>query len=259
MLKHATISHVSDLTTTITTSRSYLENNDASMDSVRSHSILPLEKRWNRDLLATQPNIMGANRSVRLLSSDRTIVLTDEENLFCETIGRTRQAQNEKNKTTDMRFSRGSGVDIHIQGVKGEFALAKLLGEDILKHTKKELSQPACRNTRNDHKKDIQWQGKTVDVKCAKERAPFGLMVGAWKKVNPADVYALMVLGKDQRTLTFAGCAFAVDVFVERNSRHLYRKKWYTVPLHELCKHFDNLGKPRAPQYFFDHDMMAKS
>ena len=118
--------------------------------------------------------------------------------------------------------------------------------------------RPSCRNAANDKDKDVVWNGKTIDVKCAKQRAPFGLMVGSWKKKNPADIYALRILDKDGRTLTLAGCALATNVLNERYSRRLYGKEWYTVPLNQLCKRFDKLREPISPQYFFDENLMCK-
>jgi len=189
-------------------------------------------------LPAVLPKAPDASASIPVVcdvARCNTIVhLSDEEVKFCEAYGMLRQNQNERGGTYDMKYTTGrSGVELHVQGVRGELALAKLLGRDVYTDVCADICQAHCRNNVNDVKKDVEWQGLKIDVKCSRARAPYGLLVTANKRRAPADAYALMVDHGGTR-LAFLGASTGTEVFKTSRKTKKWGKNYYAVPLAEL-------------------------
>ena len=194
------------------------------------------------------PASMAEVSNVRINTS---VFLTEEEVQFCEAYGRLRQRQNEEGGTYDMKYTARSGADLHVQGVRGELALAKLLGRRVYKDVCADVCEAHCRNNANDEKKDVEWQGLKIDVKCARNRAPFGLLVTANKRRAPAGAYVLMVDHGGCR-LTFVGASTGQEVFKVARKTTKWGKTYYAVPLADLGALADGQVNVEAQGCFFD-------
>ena len=182
------------------------------------------------------------------------VFLSDAEVLFCRGYGELRQTQNEAGGTYDMKYTKRSGGDLHVQGVHGELAVGKLLGADVYNDVCADVQRAHCRNNANDVKKDVEWQGLKIDVKCARHRAPFGLLVTANKRKAPADAYVL-VIDHGGKELSFAGAALGTEVFKMSRQIRKWGSTYFSVPLAELGElHGGTVREcgPRKEECFFD-------
>jgi hypothetical protein len=188
---------------------------------------------------------------------------TLNEAMLCYRMGKQRQENNVKNKSLDRNLSDRSGQDIHVQGILGEYAFCKLFNLPI------SICDTVCRNTLNDSFDARISCGInsscSIDVKttCNKKG---DLVVGTWKKSNPADLYVLMIwinytcprnknsnenmiteksLAKSVPVLCFKGYARNTEVFQNKHMSSFGRTKKnnlsYSIDNRRYCVEQDKL------------------
>jgi hypothetical protein len=114
--------------------------------------------------------------------------LTPDEYKYCLAIAQRRNSTNEKGKVKNANYSGRNDVDIHIQGVIGEFAFLKLHGQDptpSLDNTKSRSAQDGTDTF------DAWIKKENIDVKSVVTPVS-ELLVPAWKKKHPPNRYVLM-------------------------------------------------------------------
>lgn len=115
---------------------------------------------------------------------------------YCIRIGQQRQATNVKNGVPSKQFTQRNPTNIHIQGVLGEYAFAKMCAG--LSTDKKDDVMIVLNNTQSRSAKHdtFDWSvfGKKVDVKTT--LYPYGYKIYArqHKYGNPADLYVLILI-----------------------------------------------------------------
>ncbi len=124
-------------------------------------------------------------------------VLSNDEVLYCIKIGNERQDTNTKNKVASKQFTNRDPATIHIQGVMGEFAFAKMcdqhFGESKAQDVTKVLNDTKSRGARHD---TFDWTlfGKRIDVKTTLNAKSTTVYARLHKRVNPADFYVLILV-----------------------------------------------------------------
>lgn len=163
--------------------------------------------------------------------------LTQEETDLCIKIGRLRCSTNRKNSIFDAKYSQRDSEDLSIQGVFGEFAMAKLFNMPI------ELHDTHSRGVMTDHGKDgTLFNGWKVDVKTT-IYDDADIRVTTNKARNPPDCYALMIQTNSEGKyvlirpdllpiLSFRGFAKASTVFDTKNLELIGPKStpYYILP-----------------------------
>lgn len=135
------------------------------------------------------------------------VTLTRSEVRICEWLGEQRLSIAKKVGIVDQRIGPQTSLQTDIDGLKGEFAFAKLfnLWPDL------QVGERALH--------DLMTAIGGVDVKTTRYRS--GKMLATKKKQSiPADWYALMWLEDDQ-TLHFLGAATGDQLLDDRNLRDL--------------------------------------
>lgn len=150
------------------------------------------------------------------------VELTEAEVRIIRWLAAQRSAMNRRTGTPDMKFGGDDSLQIDIDGLTGEFGLAKLfnLWPDM--------------DVGNRPVDDLQTPLGGVDVKTT--RRANGRLIGSQKKtVAPSDWYALMWL-EDERTVHFMGAARKDDLFDQKNLRDLGRGLAYVMDQEDLVQ-----------------------
>lgn len=150
------------------------------------------------------------------------VVLTRSEVRICEWLGEQRLVINKKRGIKDARIGPQSSLQIDIDGLKGEFAFAKIfnLWPDM------QLSQRPLH--------DVMSPLGGIDVKTTRYQS--GKLLASRKKQEiPADWYALMWLEDDQ-TLHFVGAATADQLLNDSNLLDLGHGAGYALEQSQLVQ-----------------------
>ena len=122
--------------------------------------------------------------------------LTTDELLYCIRIGNQRQDTNTKNHIASKQFTKRDPTNIHIQGVIGEYTFAHICNRELKTTTdpKTLLDNTSSRGSKHD---TFDWivNTKKIDVKTTLSPYARNIYARCHKKINPADVYALMFIG----------------------------------------------------------------
>lgn len=125
-----------------------------------------------------------------------TYQLSEAELQYCIKIGNDRQETNVKNNIASKQFTSRDPTNIHIQGVIGEYAFAKLcesLANDTKTDITKTLNDTRSRGTKND-KQDWTINKKTIDVKTTLNKRAQQIYARLHKIRNPAHFYVLILI-----------------------------------------------------------------
>lgn len=150
------------------------------------------------------------------------VVLTRSEVRICEWLGEQRLVINQKRGIKDARIGPQSSLQIDIDGLKGEFAFAKMfnLWPDL------QLGQRPLH--------DVMSPLGGIDIKTTRHKG--GLLLATKKKQGmPADWYALMWLENDF-TLHFVGASTADQLLDDANLRNLGYGESYALDQSELVQ-----------------------
>lgn len=138
------------------------------------------------------------------------ITLSAGEVAECVRMGMERHSKNQEGRRANRRFaSRRDDADISVQGAMGEYAFCRMFDLAI------NIYDTECRSalTERDFDATLMPERQTVDVKTAThDSAP--LRVAWWKRPNPPDLYALLVLRHHDSTRLIAdACASKLPTF----------------------------------------------
>lgn len=170
---------------------------------------------------------------------------TGEDIAVCAAVGAARNAANESAGTTNMNYSGRDDTDISVQGALGELMFCRLFSLPV-----GALFDTRCRNAGNDTFDATLVGGLSVDVKTARHAVPV-MLVGANKRANPADLFALLTLERGSRrgafvrgeasdaggpglSGVFRGMAAGVEVFNFRRKQNWSGKQQYVRRVEDL-------------------------
>jgi hypothetical protein len=119
-----------------------------------------------------------------------------DELSYCIRIGTERQATNMRNCVPSKQFTQRDPTAIHIQGVLGEFAFAKLCSS-LSTDTKDDVTTVLNNTKSRSGKKDtFDWSafGKRIDVKTTLNPYSTSIYARRHKSDHPADLYVLIMI-----------------------------------------------------------------
>jgi Family of unknown function (DUF5843) len=119
-----------------------------------------------------------------MLKIGSRIELSEEDQRLCEELGYKRHSNNCKNNITDISYGPDSKVFKHINGIGGEFALARLLDvePDMTIHV---------RSAKTDVGDLFLPDGRAIDVKTT--RLKKGRLLAKRTKINRVSYFSLMI------------------------------------------------------------------
>lgn len=137
--------------------------------------------------------------------------LSQDELDMCRKCGIQRQTNNDRNKVFDQRYSNQSSVNIHIQGVIGEYAFRKL--HDMATDDIFEDVNPRSKRKRTDEDQDAKTlKGLTIDVKTTHcQTREIRVKTNALRQ--PADYYVQMIV-QNGKSLNFCNEDEVKDITV---------------------------------------------
>ena len=166
------------------------------------------------------------------------VVLTESEARIVEWLAAQRSCSARKNNIKDAKIGPQNSLQIDIDGLKGEFAFAKLFN----------LWPDLQIGRRSIH--DVESCIGGIDIKTTRYRT--GRLLASRKKLEiPSVWYALMWL-EDDKTVHCVGAAPASELLNESRLKDLGRGVGYAmeqaelIPPHRLKEMFDAVQQPRA-------------
>lgn len=139
-----------------------------------------------------------------------TIELTDDEMDDCRELAEARNASYADGSTTDTNFTDDGGEELHLRGLKAEYALSICYEEAEL-----DCSISASGDGGVDCQIELDDALVDVDVKASSHRDSWIMVRENCPTVGEADVYVSAYV--DGRTVELVGLADADDVLTEEN------------------------------------------
>jgi hypothetical protein len=161
--------------------------------------------------------------------------LTKEETQKCISLGTERNTKNQEQKRTNRRYCGRDDAAISIQGIVGELAFQKMSSGTC------DIEDTHCRSVMDETDFDcVLSDGKKIDVKTTFSFVQ-ELRVTTWKKTNPPDAYALLVLTNyaNQHApitfevppcLEFCGIVPSRTLFQDKNIKSVGTTDYYVFP-----------------------------
>jgi hypothetical protein len=145
----------------------------------------------------------------------------------CRLIGFLRRSIN-LNKTKDQQVGKQDPWDIDMDGVIGEFCVAKVLN----------VCPDFSIHARSGGDDLVLTGGKTVDVKTTRHQQ--GNLLATLSKINsPSDIYVLAIV--DDRGCEIEGWISKEDLFKKENIKNLGHGSTYFVAKEQLNKNLETL------------------